>query len=318
MSCYHPLLGVPDERNADGKLVYKIQGAYDPTAKERIDPRCLRIPCGHCLGCRLDYSRQWADRMMLELEHTGKAVFLTLTYNNENVPIACDDLGQPVGLTLSKRDCQLFMKRLRKEFKDKELRFYACGEYGSNTRRPHMHLIVFGIDLDDFPDREVKGMNELGQSHFISKKLEKIWNKGFTLLADMSWKTCAYVSRYVMKKAFNDLVEWYQEPEFSLMSRRPGIGAYYFDEHKDMFEYSSIYLSSKDGSVKVGIPKYFLKKLEQSDPDKYAELMEARKDFANDRELLMMQKTELSFAEELEIQEEKVYNKTKVLSKLRI
>ena len=115
MSCYSPLLGVPVEFENGVVKRYQIQGRYDPIAKERIDPRCIKIPCGHCLGCRLDYSRQWADRMILELDHTGKGCFLTLTYNDENVPRVFDD-DEYYGLTLSKKDCQDFMKRLRKSF----------------------------------------------------------------------------------------------------------------------------------------------------------------------------------------------------------
>ena len=320
MSCYSPLLGVPVEFENGVVKRYQIQGRYEPIAKERIDPRCIKIPCGHCLGCRLDYSRQWADRMILELDHTGKGCFMTLTYNDENVPKVFDD-DMFYGLTLSKKDCQDFMKRLRKAFTGTEIRFYACGEYGSNTRRPHMHIICFGISLDDFPDREIKGMNELGQSHFISKKLERIWNKGFCLIADVSYKTCAYVSRYVQKKAFNDLVEWYQEPEFSLMSRRPGIGAYYLKEHPNCIDLTKIYLKDSNGSVSVRPPKYFLNKLMETnnfaDAFKVLALKEQMTELASDKELLKLQKTELNYYEMLDIEQEELYNRTKILCKLR-
>lgn len=137
MSCYHPLCGVPDGNAVDGSFSYKIIGKYDLDCR-KADPRAIAIPCGHCIGCRLDQSRQWADRMMLELEHTGKAIFLTLTYDNDHVPLSVDDdTGEFSWFTLNKRDLQLFFKRLRKKFSDKEVRYYAVGEYGSNTLRPH-------------------------------------------------------------------------------------------------------------------------------------------------------------------------------------
>ena len=85
MSCYNPWLGVPDYEylTEEGKRSYKITSRYDPQLKQMY-PGSIAIPCGHCIGCRLDYSRSWADRMMLELDHTKKAVFVTLTYDNED------------------------------------------------------------------------------------------------------------------------------------------------------------------------------------------------------------------------------------------
>ena len=232
MSCYHPIAAYPDysERTSNGKVAYKLFGRYDPDCR-LVDPKVIAVPCGRCIGCRLDYSRQWADRMMLELEHTGKAIFVTLTYDNDHVPQIEGQEGEFGSLTLDKIDLQLFFKRLRKKFSDKEIRYYACGEYGENTLRPHYHAIIFGLALEDFPDRVPLGRNELGQLHYKSAVFQRIWSNGFIVLADVSWKTCAYVSRYVQKKVFagkqimSDVFG--AEPEFSLMSRRPGIGAFY-------------------------------------------------------------------------------------------
>lgn len=319
MSCYHPYLGRPDYRG-DVKR-YKIQGWFDPSI---ADPKDIRIPCGKCIGCRLDYSRQWADRMMLELDHSKKAIFATFTYNQENVPTVVDDIDMPIGYTLWKPDFQDFMKRLRsrKKFEDREIRFYAAGEYGSNTRRPHYHAIIFGIGLDDFEDKKPKGMNELFQQYFISKEFEDIWQKGFTLISNVSWRTCAYVSRYVMKKAFADDIEFWQVPEFSIMSRRPGLGAYYFEKNPNCVDKSSIYLRSPDGSVKVGIPKYFLNKLRDSDNladvIKYYWIIDQRKEFASDKMMLELSKTNLSYIEELEVQENELIDKVGILNKIRL
>lgn len=322
LSCYHPFLGLPDyeaDLSSTGKYRYKILSNFDPIALVD-EPLAIKVPCGKCLGCRLDYSRQWADRMMLELQHTGKAIFVTLTYNNENIPTVVDDFDLPVAYTLDKDDWQRFMKRLRarSKFVGRELRFYACGEYGSHTRRPHMHAIIFGLSLEDFPDRKVKGYNELRQTYYVSKEFEGIWQKGFTLITDVSWQTCAYVSRYVMKKAFADDIGYAQLPEFSLMSRRPGIGAYYLADHPDVFEKDSIYLSSSAGSVKVRVPKYFLNKLKERDPDSYDSIMREKKEFMHDRDFLKMQQTDLSYVEQLELEEERLLDKVDILSKIRL
>ena len=180
MSCYHPLLGVPDYESLseDGKRTYKIlpYSNYDPESR-KLHPGAVSIPCGHCIGCRLDYSRSWADRMMLELDHhNGKAIFVTLTYDNENVPFTEEDeFGLFGWFSLWKPDLQKFFKRLRKKYKDKEVRYYAAGEYGSNTFRPHYHAIIFGLSLEDFSDLRPRGRNELGQVHYESKEFQSIW-----------------------------------------------------------------------------------------------------------------------------------------------
>lgn len=345
MSCYHPFLGRPDYRdgvNPEGKFKYKISGYYDTSVAE---PNDIPIPCGKCIGCRLDYSREWADRMALELEHhNGHALFATLTYRNMDIPVAeysevklSDDVYLPLGVgerwidkdlyipktyTLDKKDLSDFMKRLRSraKFEDREIRFYGCGEYGEHTRRPHMHVIIFGVSLSDFIDLVPHGFNELKQQYFYSKEFERIWKKGFTLITDVSWNTFAYVSRYVMKKAFADDLSYEQLPEFSLMSRRPGIGAYWLQEHPDCLELSNISVKGKDT---IRVPKYFFRKL-QNLPEMFYErqliddIKEKRKEFALDRNLLKLSKTDLSYIEMLEVEEQKVLDSVEILNKIRL
>lgn len=153
------------------------------------------------------------------------------------------------------------MKRLRRHFEPKMLRFYLSGEYGSRTLRPHYHAIIFGLSLEDFADRKLKGVNELGQMYYISDELQSIWQNGFVLLCDVSWQTCAYVSRYVTKKVAGvdgkSLAYLNALPEFALMSRKPGIGRQYLTKHPDCLDFQNINLSTPDGGLKIGIPKYF-------------------------------------------------------------
>ena len=86
MSCYHPLIGIDTgDKTASGKKKLKIVSLEkNDRYKDIKESGCVLIPCGHCIGCRLDYSRSWADRMMLELETEKKGLFVTLTYSNEN------------------------------------------------------------------------------------------------------------------------------------------------------------------------------------------------------------------------------------------
>lgn len=326
MSCYHPLLGLPkDGLNSAGNQEYQISGLYDPIVK-RINPRAIAIPCGKCIGCRLDYSRSWADRMMLELQHTGKAVFVTLTYDNDHVPIhECAETGEFGCFSLDKRDLQLFFKRLRKKFSDKEIRYYAAGEYGSKTFRPHYHAIIFGLSKVDFPDLVLRGRNELGQCYYESQDLFRVWKNGFVLVADVSWKTCAYVARYVQKKVFHgEQVENFlpgsPAPEFSLVSRRPGLGRFYLNEHPDCFQYEKLFVPGYGEGI--SFPKYFLRLLKDDSPnnpftnrDLYDKIVLERRKFCDDRVLLKMQQTDLSFIEQLEVEENRKMASVSVLKR---
>ena len=317
MSCYHPFVAIPkDEPNANGKVEYRIIGSRsDHQEYLQVDPRAILIPCGKCIGCRLDYSRQWADRMMLELDSRKKAIFVTLTYDNDHVPFTEDEETGSFGwLTLDKRDLQLFFKRLRKYFSDKEIKYYASGEYGSHTLRPHYHAIIFGLSIEDFPDHVLKGRNELGQRHFTSGTLQSIWSNGFVVLAEVNWRTCAYVSRYVQKKVFHGMQ--YSDlfgvvPEFSLCSRRPGIGSKFLDDHKFLFDSSTIYVNGVPDGMKI--PKYFLKKLSLIDPEKYDMLCEERQQYAKDSDFLKSQSTDLGAVDRLEIEENEKLNQITAL-----
>ena len=171
MACYHPLIGkYTGELTENGKKQFKIEGNLDPLIAKELYPGSVVIPCGKCLGCRLDYSRQWADRMMLELETSGSAVFVTLTYDNDHATCCkTDEYGNDMFYTLVKKDFQDFMKRLRGSslVNGKKLRFYAAGEYGDNTFRPHYHAILFGLSIADIPDLQNFGRNELGQTKYF-------------------------------------------------------------------------------------------------------------------------------------------------------
>jgi hypothetical protein len=216
------------------------------------DPRTrtkpFRVNCGLCMGCRLNKAREWAVRCIHESSMHSSNCFLTLTYNDEQLP---------PDLSVDKREMQLFMKRLRKKFEDRRIRFYGCGEYGSNISgrygnsihgRPHYHICVFGLDFEDktlWRGGEIKtglkgmqykrGKNPL----YRSAQLEKLWSKGFSTVGELTVESAGYVARYVTKKIVGDremvingikyknAAEYYdgREPEFALMSRRPGIGS---------------------------------------------------------------------------------------------
>ena len=197
MACYHPLKAFPIGLTDAGKTKYKIvpfavhhievqqNGTFIPVSTDFLSPYArknivdfIQIPCGQCIGCRLEYSRQWANRCMLELEYHDSAYFVTLTYDDDHVPVSYygdPDTGLATpSLTLRKRDFQLFMKRLRKAFPDDHIRFFAAGEYGSQTFRPHYHAIIFGLHLDDLTLYKKSPDNKF--SYFNSASLQRCWS----------------------------------------------------------------------------------------------------------------------------------------------
>lgn len=356
MSCYHPLLGTYAADPATGERKVVIQSLvnvdYFNKAVKRdwkeiksIYPDAFLVPCGKCLGCRMDYSRKWADRMMLELATQKKGMFLTLTYDCRhlvdrkgnklctcNYPwLKCDKFHCPDHSicvkeygSVYKPHHQTFMKVLRERLRDKDifLRFYAVGEYGSEnyTHRPHMHSILFGICPDDFPDKTEAGINELGQVVYTHPFIQSCWPHGFISFGDVTWRSCAYVSRYVTKKVldpnYDGFIEEHDlEPMFTIMSRRPGIGREYLEENPDCLDYQSIYLSSSDGAKKISIPRYYVNTLKLTDPEKYNNIMAQRTLYAEDSMMSKLSQTDLPLLEYLEVEEKNMFEKIKSLKR---
>lgn len=306
MSCYHPMIGRYDGISpSTGKPHYKMSPHDLYSTKQcKHDPRDVMIPCGQCIGCRLDKSRQWADRMMLELDHSKVAVFLTLTYDDERLPLSMTE-----NPTLRKKHLQDFLKRLRYYYPSKEIRYYAAGEYGDTTGRPHYHAIVFGLDVSDFGDAELYKVNEYAQPLFISDHLASdIWQFGNCLIGPVSWQTCAYVSRYCMKKLNGEYAhyvydEFDLEPEFALMSRRPGIAGYFPADHPDTWQQRRQYISDPHGVrniTRVELPNYLLKQLEAVNPDLYKQIKLQKMQCADDAQMLKLSQTDMDVFEMVE------------------
>lgn len=266
------------------------------------------VPCGKCASCRCDYSREWSNRMILELADHDKAIFLTLTYNNENLPFS--DKGFP---TLCKRDIQLFLKRLRKHFEGSTIRYYIAGEYGSKTHRPHYHAIIYGIGIDSFPDTYFRGTNDIGQAFYSSKTLESIWSNGFVLFSEVTWRTCNYVARYVLKKQqqIEDSDGVCVLP-FNLSSRKPGIGM----AHASALLASGdtvFSVDGKDGIHDIPIPRSIIKRLKEADIDRFNELCYTRGEISRDKLILDLDASGLSYNEFLRRRDEDLKRKLRIL-----
>lgn len=365
MSCYHPILAVDVGmvNPETGKPRYSFRSiprCFDPVWPRvgfRHDPLApvtesficapddsrafatypfKLIPCGRCDGCKLSYSKQWANRCLMELESHDSAFFVTLTYNDQFVPISyyTDENGVAYeSLTLRKRDFQLFIKRLRQAFPDDRIRFFASGEYGDNTFRPHYHAILFGLHLDDLVE---SGGSPEGFTYYYSPRFQRCWSQqvdllgdrsktapyqemGYALVAPVTWETCAYVARYTMKKLRGNQRFFYQEfslePPFSLMSLKPGIGAQYLKDHPDIYDYSYINLITEKGGKKVPHPRYLDRLFEVEHPTEMAQIKFTRERMAKEAARLKMDRTSYNYLEMLQAEEDALKDRIKSLKR---
>lgn len=233
--------------------------------KDEITADCITeyidIPCRSCLDCYNQSRREWIARSVAEAQCHDKMLFVTLTYDDEKIP-KVEHVDRDTGEvlfhhTLRYRDFQLFMKKFRKEF-DIPIRFMCCGEYGSRTFRPHYHAIFYGIGLSDIPDAVPHSRSKTGDFLYSSEYLDKLWKKGYTLVADANTATIAYVAGYVAKKA--DTVEAKSFYDYFNIARpfiraslRPALGSEWFRAHIDDFSSRYDYHSvpTSDEPVKI-------------------------------------------------------------------
>jgi hypothetical protein len=273
--CYHPITAWRSRHvNESGKrsLVFNRRDGYDDLE--------VQIPCGQCIGCRLERSRQWAVRCMLESSLYDENCFLTLTYDDEHLP---------PDRSLHVEHFQLFMKRLRKKF-GSGIRFFHCGEYGDQFSRPHYHALIFNFD---FPDKKPHSKNHDGTVLYTSDLLSDLWPFGYVLIGAVTFESAAYVARYVTKKitgkaaqAVDDdgLLPYEQldpltgevlslRPEYVTMSRRPGIGKPWLDKwQSDVYPNDYVVVNGKPTKP----PKFFDSQYEVAYPSDFARIKGAR------------------------------------------
>lgn len=238
----------------------------------------VNVPCGKCEECLKSRARGWAFRILKEAEKYQENYFITFTYDDSNLPIAKNGFN-----TLVKDDISKFNKQLKtylhRNKKNSDFRFYGVGEYGSNTLRPHYHVIYFNLPLDDLEFFKYDN----GYPTFTSKFLSSIWKKGFISIGFVDIGSACYVARYVDKKQDRSkqekekILEMGVVPEFSNMSRRPGIGADYLEKIKSNIE-NGIYTISAAGND-FSIPIYYNKKVKDLLDPETLERYEKRNEF---------------------------------------
>lgn len=292
------------------------------------------IPCGKCMQCRLDYTRAWAIRCYLESLDWTENYMVTLTYDNEHVP-----KGPTGNLTLNPKDVELFMKRLREHQERKhnrQIRFFLAGEYGGDdeytdnkgvkrkgTERPHYHFIAYNLNCNDLIPFF---RNEFNQQVYLCPEIAKIWGKGQVTVCECNWNTCAYVARYILKKQKgSEAEEYYNQkgivPEFTRMSRSPGIAKAYYDAHKEeIWKGDEIVIRKQkideryqltEEVVRVKPPKYFMQLYELEEPDMAESLKQFRKEQAKASKEMALMRTTMSEQEYLAEAERRLLKKIK-------
>lgn len=282
MTCYHPIKAFKLRHwvGEDSKIPKIVFNAESPSYIGNVFYMPIELPCGKCIGCRLEYAREWACRCVHEASLYKHNFFLTLTYDDQHLKWTSD--GEQ---TLFKKDFQDFMKRLRKYFydrdKDNKIRYFYCGEYGGQTHRPHYHAILF--NCPPFVDVQEIGHNYAKQPLYHSDILDSIWKNGRVILGTVTYDSCAYVARYVSKKSLCanfDFDEQFKKfdasngenhvdgivtdsplPEYIGMSNRPGIGAGWFSKFgvTDCIPRDRIVLQTSSRTLQVKVPKYYTK-----------------------------------------------------------
>lgn len=271
--CYKPLTAWYSKGfNPSGKRGI----TFNP--REALEPDCpLDLPCGQCVGCRLERSRQWAVRCVHEAQLHEDNCFITLTFS----PECLEARENPYSLDVA--DFQKFMKRLRKHFNGKRVRYFHCGEYGEKYGRPHYHAILFGLD---FEDKELLRVVN-GHRLYRSPTLEALWPFGYSSIGSVTFESAAYVARYIMKKVTGDESELHytvvdpetgevvghKAPEYTTMSRRPGIASGWFGKFKDdVYPKDFVTVRGK----KMRPPRFYDRLLESESPYELEDIKNAR------------------------------------------
>lgn len=234
-----------------GSTVHDYGGEY----KRRLrfqEPKALPfykevlIPCRKCFECVQSYSTNWAVRCSLEAASHKKNCFVTLTYDNEHLQ------------DISVREVQKFLKRLRKSLKGEKVRYFACGEYGEHTGRPHYHIILFGVDFS--ADRQFLKRDKRGNPIYVSATLSKLWKNGFHSIGALTYDSAKYCAKYMQKFNFED-----GKKAFTLQSRKPAIGYNYAMEHSDSISKTGkVYIDGKEYNAPYQFKQWYSKRLDKA------------------------------------------------------
>lgn len=199
------------------------------------------VPCGRCGFCLQNRRKEWSFRLQKEMRYHESSFFTTLTYSDENLCWADDSDGNSYAV-LHKPDFQLFMKRLRHaqgKISDKKIKYYAVGEYGSKTNRPHYHALLFSLEPS------------------LVDKLHDIWGEGLSHTGSVTPDSIDYITKYVVNKYDHS---HYLVPPFSCISK--GIGLQHFLDNADRYSQETVVRNDRGYNQKL--PRYYRDKLKRN------------------------------------------------------
>lgn len=287
MACTEPLRGWRARSpNPSGRrsIVFDRAAGYEDQE--------VQVPCGQCMGCRIDKKNEWATRALHEAYCHEENSFLTLTYAPENLPH---------GLSLVPEHFTRFMKRLRRQLEyhhGKKARYLMCGEYGDKGSLPHYHCLLFGHEFRE--DRVEFKKSGSGYPLYVSESLSELWPYGYCYIGSVTQESAGYVAGYTTKKLTGKAAEELDEnglkpyelidkqtgeiharvPEYARMSRNPGLGANFYakfgkDIRRDDYAFR--------GRNRVRVPGFYDSRSENLDPGKHARNKKRRKHEAEKR-----------------------------------
>lgn len=237
--CNCPITAYKYGKTKNGKtnIVFKNPYEVTPPGME------LKLPCGRCMACRLEKTRQWGLRAEHEAKFHEENCFITLTYAPENLPPS-----------LEKRPLQLFIKRLRKAICGIKVKYIASGELGDNHDNPHYHICLFGWQPKDIQFLYEKQ----GAKYYTSKMLEMLWGYGFIIVTQLNFATARYTAKYAIKKELGSK-EKTRPAEFFVVSQ--GIAQAHVDKYGgDMAIKGQTFANNHSCSL----PRYYKEKIKNT------------------------------------------------------
>lgn len=197
------------------------------------DKKYVTVPCGKCIMCLINKRTAWSFRLEQELKISDSALFITLTYSDEEIIYGNNEP------TLVKTDIQTYIAKLRRANSVK-IKYYAVGEYGTKTERPHYHAIIYNLDNKTI------------------LKIEKLWEKGQVHIAPCNIATINYTTKYMITK--NIKKSEGKQKAFSLMSKNLGLN--YLSNNIDKYHVNSeSTLVRMQNGNKINMPRYYKDKI---------------------------------------------------------
>lgn len=228
---------------------------------------------------------------MLEAAQYSDNAFVTLTYEDSKLPMNSKELP-----TLAPEHLRNWLKRFRKSVEPARIRFYAVGEYGDESWRPHYHAAIFGFPScrrgKTLRRPETRSRALWAECCVSCKLVGDTWGYGDVDLGILETASARYISGYVTKKMTmrDDARLLGREPEFARMSNRPGIGHSALWELADtILKYhlvetdaqGDVPVTLRHGSTELPLGRYLRRKLrllvgmEENTPEKAKAVIEA-------------------------------------------